>query len=299
MTPEQIIAKFSTLNTWESGGKRAPNKPLLVLFALGKLVSQKARNLIFSECEEAYQDLLREFGRTGNPRPHPEYAFYRLKNDGDGSIWSINDPNKVLKETAAGNVRISDFRRSPTGAGFSPEVLDAFEKNPSLVGQIAENVLSSHFPESLHSEILDAVGLGSPSSISISRRRDPSFRPRVLTAYGYQCAVCKFSLQLGAIHVALEAAHIKWHQAGGPEGVDNGLALCCLHHKLFDLGAFTITKDFCLEASSLVNSQGENVVFDFAGDRIFLPRNPEYRPSVEYLNWHRSEVFKRDKSKPL
>jgi putative restriction endonuclease len=292
MTPEQLIAKFSTLNTWAAGGKRAPNKPLLILFALGKLESEKVRNLIFSECEEPYRDLLREFGTTGNPNPHPEHAFYRLKNDCGGSIWSIYDPNKVLKENSAGDVRISDFRQSPAGAGFPSDVLDTFEQNPDLIGKIAEHVLSAHFPSSLHSEILDAVGLASLRSFSISGRRDPSFRPRILTAYGYQCAVCRFSLQLGAIHVALEAAHIKWHQAGGPEEVENGLALCCLHHKLFDLGAFTITKDFCLEASSLVNSQGDSVIFDFAGDRIFLPRNPEYHPSIEYLNWHRSEVFK-------
>ncbi len=294
MTPKELVEKLSGLKTFGAGGKRAPNKPLLILFALGKLESGKVRRLTFSACETPYRKLLREFGRTRNPNPHPEHAFYRLKNDCGGSIWSIYDPDKILKENASGDVRISDFRKSPAGAGFSSDVLDAFNENPDLIGKIAEHVLSAHFPETLHSEILDAVGLLAPHSISISRRRDPRFRPRILTAYGYQCAVCRFSLQLGANHVALEAAHIKWHQAGGPEEVDNGLALCCLHHKLFDLGAFTITKDFCLEASSLVNSQGENVIFDFAGDRIFLPRNPKYRPSVEYLNWHRSEVFKRE-----
>ena len=40
--------------------------------------------------------------------------------------------------------------------------------------------------------------------------------------------------------VGLDAAHIKWHQAGGPAEVSNGLCLCVLHHKLFDRGVFTL-----------------------------------------------------------
>jgi len=161
MTPGELIERFSSLNTWGASGKRAPNKPLLVLFALGKLETDNVRRLTFSACETPYQNLLRKFGSTGKSRPHPEYAFYRLKNDCGGLIWSIHDPNQVLKENAAGDVRISDFRQSPTGAGFSSEVLDAFEQNPGLIGKIAERVLSAHFPKSLHSEILDAVGLAS------------------------------------------------------------------------------------------------------------------------------------------
>src|SRR5437588_7846441 len=45
----------------------------------------------------------------------------------------------------------------------------------------------------------------------------------------------------GSVSVGLDAAHIRWHQAGGPDREGNGLALCVLHHKLFDLGAFTVS----------------------------------------------------------
>jgi hypothetical protein len=33
---------------------------------------------------------------------------------------------------------------------------------------------------------------------------------------------------------------IRWHQGGGPDEESNGFALCVLHHKTFDLGAFTV-----------------------------------------------------------
>jgi len=36
--------------------------------------------------------------------------------------------------------------------------------------------------------------------------------------------------------LGIETAHVWWFAFGGPDTPDNGLALCSLHHKLFDLG---------------------------------------------------------------
>jgi putative restriction endonuclease len=293
MTPEELIHKFSDLNIWKDGDKRAPNKPLLILYALGKLSSQNTRRLSFADCEDMYSELLREYGTPSNRKPRPEHAFYRLKKDAGGSIWTISDPNNNLIEDESGGVRITALRNPNIEAGFTTELLETFDQHPELVTRIADYILSSHFPETLHSDILDSVGLASIHSVGTPRRRDPNFRPKVLTAYEYQCAICGFSLRLGTVPIALEAAHIKWHQAKGPETVNNGLALCCLHHKLFDLGAFTLSENYCVEASELINSEGKNTILDYHGKEIFIPPNPERRPTLEYLQWHRSEVFKR------
>ncbi|MHB1445630.1 MAG: HNH endonuclease [Acidimicrobiales bacterium] len=70
--------------------------------------------------------------------------------------------------------------------------------------------------------------------VSKPRRRDPAFREQVLLAYEYRCAFCGFDGQLGREAVAIDAAHVRWWAAAGPDDVANGLALCSLHHKLFD-----------------------------------------------------------------
>ncbi|MFP3435083.1 HNH endonuclease, partial [Paraburkholderia sp. SIMBA_061] len=62
-------------------------------------------------------------------------------------------------------------------------------------------------------------------------------------AYEHRCAVCDFDVRIGAKTLCIEAAHIKWHSAGGPDDISNGIALCTMHHKLFDLGAFTLDKN--------------------------------------------------------
>lgn len=43
-----------------------------------------------------------------------------------------------------------------------------------------------------------------------------------------------------SIVIGVEAAHVMWFQAGGPDDVRDGLALCSLHHKTLDLGAFAV-----------------------------------------------------------
>jgi hypothetical protein len=52
-----------------------------------------------------------------------------------------------------------------------------------------------------------------------------------------------FSVIASPLSVAQDAAHIRWVQATGSDEEANSLNLCVLHHKLFDLGAFTLAKD--------------------------------------------------------
>jgi putative restriction endonuclease len=121
---------------------------------------------------------------------------------------------------------------------ITQEVQAALAHNPQAVGRIATAILREHFPKSYHEDLLDAVGLTLDAASAQNRKRDPAFRYRVLKAYEYRCAVCGFDVRLGSVSIALDAAHIRWHQAGGPDEECNGLALCVLLHKTFDLGAF-------------------------------------------------------------
>ena len=59
------------------------------------------------------------------------------------------------------------------------------------------------------------------------------------TAVASAGTTCALAATNGWQPLGLEAAHIKWFQARGPDVVQNGLALCSLHHKIFDLGANT------------------------------------------------------------
>lgn len=68
-----------------------------------------------------------------------------------------------------------------------------------------------------------------------SMSRDPSFRTRILSAYGYKCAICGET-----ITAVLQAAHIVAVADGGGDDTSNGICLCANHHLMYDSKMFRI-----------------------------------------------------------
>jgi putative restriction endonuclease len=288
MADQTILERFDDLNTWTSGTREAVHQPLLILYALGRWSQGDHGDILYEDVSKKVGKLLKEFGPSAKTR-HPEYPFFHMRRD----VWAFHAPPS-LGYGKTGEPLITDMKALNVRAGFTDEVKDAFRNNPKLVTEIASRVLERYFPESLHEDILDEVGLSLDTKSSETPKRDPGFRDRVLIAYGYQCAVCGFDLKLGTISIAIEAAHIKWHQACGPDVECNGLALCSTHHKLFDYGAFTVRRDGTILVSELVNGVValEQVLKCFHGKPIRSAVNPAYVPATEHLDWHRKQVFK-------
>jgi putative restriction endonuclease len=290
MSRESLLRQFDQLNVWSRGDQRAPHKPLLILYALGRWQRGDRAEIPFAEVDRDLTPLLKEFGP---PRQsyHPEYPYWRLQNDG---VWAVRSdapltPRKGQTDIPKGELLAHDVR-----AGFSEEVKKALASEPGLVTEIAARLLEHHFPDSLHPDILGAVGLTPGGEASAGRKRDPQFRKRVLTAYEYRCAVCGLDIRLGSVSIALDAAHIRWHQAGGPDQEDNGLALCVLHHKTFDLGAFTLTREGVLLVSDQAHGGDgfHDALLRHHGRKARPPQRPERSPAPAFLGWHAHEVFK-------
>jgi putative restriction endonuclease len=81
---------------------------------------------------------------------------------------------------------------------------------------------------------------------------------------------------------------------GGAEREGNGLALCALHHKTFDLGAFTLSPEGVLLVSDQAhgNFGFEEALLRHHGKAVRAPQRPEFRPEAAFLDWHGREVFK-------
>jgi putative restriction endonuclease len=105
--------------------------------------------------------------------------------------------------------------------------------------------------------------------------------------------LCGFNLRLDNVPLALDAAHIRWHQSLGPSITSNGLALCSLHHKLFDRGAFSLSDGLEVRISQRVNGSSGlvEILLRFHGKNIATPNLEDARPAIEQFRWHRHEVF--------
>jgi putative restriction endonuclease len=283
------IDRFASLGVWSRGSERAPHKPLLLLLALG-LFSQGIRALPYVQYEQKIIDLLREFGPSRRSL-HPEYPFWRLRNDG---VWEVEAQGEMRTRASNNDIPRTELRSAHASGHFPADLQAIFTRQPRRVAEVAQLLLVAHFPESLHQDILDAVGLQINRSSALLRRRDPNFRNAVLLAYQYRCAVCGLDLRIGNISIGLEAAHIKWHQANGPDSVENGIALCSMHHKLFDLGTFTFEVNRQVLVSEQVHGtdQFEQVLLRHHGQQMNAPVRLEQHPFPEFIEWHRAEVFK-------
>ena len=280
-SPIQIL--IPTLNTWKHGSKRAPHKPLLLLLALGAYKNN--RSLHWKDVDDELGQLLRQFGGASSKGTH--YPFIRLQNDG---LWVVKG-----YEAVKGDARVTDLNADNPLAHLSPSLLQELNGNPAVLKTMVCQLLDEHFSESMHAEILDSTGIAFnevQTVITKRRKRDPEFKNAVLNAYDRKCAVCGYGGRLNEISVGLEAAHIQWHAYGGPDTLINGIALCSLHHKLFDRGAFALDHEYKLIPSKRLNGPGaDDVVFKYAGEQIRLPRNQVEAPAVEYLKWQRVEVL--------
>ena len=282
---QSILSQFQSIKSWKRGGVRAPHKPLLLLLAIGKLLNGE-EDISYDSIDETMQKLLNDFGRpTGNIRPY--YPFVRLASDG---IWTFNKPHLIERNKDYSKSYLED---NGITAGFTSEIAEALKTDKILVREVVQHLLETNFPETYHEPILKAAGLEVYSEQK-TRIRDPHFRDKVLDAYSRKCAICDYSIRVRDTLVGLQAAHIKWHQAGGPGIETNGLALCSFHHQLLDYGAFTLDENLRICISDKVNGEGvEEWLRRFEGKPILLPRRKQYYPQQYFPEWQVNEVFKQ------
>jgi putative restriction endonuclease len=239
---------------------------------------------------------LREFG-TPSTRPSAQYPFWRLQGDG---LWEVEAPVALAPRRSNTDPKVTELRRDGVRGGFPESADRTLRTDPEFVSRVAGTVLDEHFPASLHPDILTKVGLDvgvaeRPAEPYAGRtRRDPGFAPAVLRAYEYRCAVCAYDGQVGKISVGIEAAHVKWFSHGGPDMVENGLSLCSLHHKAFDLGAIAISDDHKVLVSRDFRGGGEWEArfLRVSGAPLVGPQAGEPPVRAEFAAWHRKEVFR-------
>jgi putative restriction endonuclease len=118
----------------------------------------------------------------------------------------------------------------------------------------------------------------------MARLHQHHFRRIVLKAYGNLCSICRLRyLEL------LDAAHIlpDKHPEGEPS-VENGLALCRIHHAAFDAQIMGIDPDARVHVRSDVLRQSDGPMLrhglqELHGTKLVLPRSPVLRPNRAYL----------------
>jgi putative restriction endonuclease len=307
-TAIEVLDAFENIRRAQRAGVYAPHKPLLILLALARVQRGEPRMVEFAAIDALLKQLLAEFGPSSAAKSR-HYPFWHLATDGHGALWDLSGPREVLKRPAGATPSLGELREHHIKAGFPTDVDEALRHLPGLLQAVAARVLATYFPATLHLDIVATLGLdldgaselrdGAPALTDYTnverRRRDPGFRERVLRAYEYRCCVCGFDLRIGHTPAGLEAAHIQWHHVGGPDIEPNGLSLCALHHKLFDLGVFTVEPAehrVVFSQHAISGARGMEGELQFHGCAIHAPQHADLLPAPAFLAWNTKNVFK-------
>ncbi|MEW2396648.1 phosphorothioated DNA-binding restriction endonuclease [Streptomyces sp. NPDC046862] len=284
------LERTAKLRQWTRSGTRAPHKPLLFLYALGRFQQDADGELRYSAVEEDLKHLLAEYGPSN--RTTPAYPFHHLVSDG---VWEV----RTDRGPGSPGTGVRDLRETGAAGRLAPELRTALRREPSLLSRMARVLLDLNFPPSLHEELCDLVGL-EPEQAETARipgargQRDRRMRELVLTAYEYRCAFCGYDGRIGAVPVGLEAAHVRWWAFGGPDDIDNGLCLCSLHHKLFDKGVLGVGDGHRILVSQRFvghSPAARDHVTALAGRPLVGPQPGIRSIAASHRSWHVSQVF--------
>ena len=292
---EELLEKLASLRmASRGGGERYPHKPLLLLWLLGRIQQQGTSACTYEEAEKPVSRLLDDFGPPSAKRYRAAMPFVHLES----ALWEISgDDGEQLTDN-----RAALCRTHATGR-LRPEVEELLRKDPSLIAESARLLIDLNFTPTYLDPICADVGLDLEAAEEAvwqhpkpaRARRRPGFRSEVLHGWRNRCAMCGYDGALGRNPAGLDAAHVFWHSQGGSDDADNGLALCSLHHVLFDLGALGLNADLSVRVSPHYvarSEQGERLVYHLEGRPLFDPAPRHPTPSARHLEWHSKQVFK-------
>ncbi|WP_394813798.1 phosphorothioated DNA-binding restriction endonuclease [Streptomyces litchfieldiae] len=307
MTREELLTALATLRRARVRGRRAPHKPLLLLWLLGRFASQGSTAMTYAAAEEPVSRLINDFGPPvralgAAARQRAAMPFVHLER----TLWDLRD---AVGEPLGPGTDESGPRLRALGAhGRLRPAVESLLADTGTLAAAARVLLDQHFTPALEGPVCEAAGLDLTDLEAAThellterrerRRRQSGFADTVLRAYAYACAMCGFDGRLGRNPVGLEAAHIRWHSQDGPDEVRNALALCSLHHTLFDLGALGVTGARTVRVSGLyvAGSPAGRAVGELAGRPLAVPQPGRPGPAEEFIAWHDAEVFKADVS---
>lgn len=116
-----------------------------------------------------------------------------------------------------------------------------------------------------------------------TRLHQAYFRRDVLNVYRGRCSVCELQTR-----PLLQGAHIVPDSAAeGIAAVQNGLALCALHHAAYDRDILRVSPDYEIrierEWISANDAFAKSALTDFHGRQLVLPRDAAHRPNPGFL----------------
>lgn len=297
--------RFSELNV-SSTKKRgnAPYQPILLL----SIIDLIAQGQIATPQVRVSGDLIQTFKKywhlLGSPayKGGLHYPFFALQTQG---FWKLNFKQNFdglqpktenrLKEAvdyASLDSQLFDLLQDSNSRSELIDILISvwFSERGKQIEEILQ--INQTFQDATQLEIIDR---DESPRIALRRSviRNAFFRKSIVHVYDYKCAFCRLKVIRSLTQNIVDGAHIKPFAEFYDSKIENGISFCKNHHWAFDRGWFTIDEDYKIIVAEDLQEEFPygRVMKDFHRESILLPEVEAYYPSLDSLNWHRSNIF--------
>tara|TARA_R110002072_G_scaffold187924_3_gene344716 strand:- start:2557 stop:3342 length:786 start_codon:yes stop_codon:yes gene_type:complete len=191
-------------------------------------------------------------------------------------------------------ILVVDQKEGKPGTGFIAWDVDDLDHGLERVYGHPWSSLDNPFSFALQGDSIDSIASAivrqeiapadAYAKVKVRGKAQQVFRAALIRAYGGRCALSDFRIES-----LLEAAHlIPWQSAGPEQRLDpcNGILLSVMHHKMFDIGMFTITEDYrvCADFDGIPkNSAEREILTKLDGGTLRLPKNESLWPNSSYI----------------
>ena len=312
MSLKRFLTELEKINTQKSkDGRIKPHKLIMLLSVLDLIVSGEiVDNKIFFS-----QALIEQFVTyfnvvaKGDDLCQPGPPFFHLRSS---DFWNLKVKHgkeltySKLSTSGGGVKRIFD---NIDYAYMKPEYYNLL-LNQEHRNTIRNLILNKYFTSQEQKKLIEQIKINSESisyanqllesntdNINVSSNnmvRDIAFRRVILRAYDMQCAVCGFRVIFPTISSPIDAAHLIPWSISHNDNPTNGIALCKLHHWAVDSHLISPTNDMKWKVSTVLdprrNSENQITLFDALD--ILLPREPNYYPSEDSIEWCLKNLLK-------
>jgi putative restriction endonuclease len=292
----------------------SPHKPLLLLAVLDRFAEgQIAENQI--PLDPGLGDLFSDYWQMIMPRDHhPNIAlpFYHLTSEG---FWHLI-PKEGNEDVVTSGRRLRSIRKlhKYTEGARLDDNLFTLLQNKKPREALRRTLVEGYFSDDVQSDFYE-YGRVHEAAFHYSRTllnnalsqnvgafdepekpiRDRGFRRAIVDAYDHRCAISGIRILTADGLSAVDAAHIVPWSKSHNDDPRNGLALSKLCHWVFERGLLTVTSDYVVklspELTAKYNTPGPLATLE--GRSLLLPEDNRLYPEQEYLEYHRSNCFRR------
>jgi putative restriction endonuclease len=315
-TLHQYLYKFTHLKRGVTKYGLAPHKPILLLTLLeligkGHILENKV--YVDTELVGTFQENWRLLVSSLN-QPDFTQPFYYLQSDQvegkpfwhliakpacqiNSHIKSVNTLINVLDHAAFAEDLFISLTEPVHRNRFLAAILDAYFPDVQSYYYESKREGKGYFHD-LENFVLNesevkyrTVKIETEEDVYV---RSGLFKKLVPKVYNSTCCITGMRLESTFGHSFIDACHIIPFSVSHDDKVNNGLALCPNLHRAFDRGLITVDMDYRIITSEHINENGIHPysLKQLNGKKITLPASPNYQPSLENLEWHRSNIFK-------